>query len=228
MPINFDAPKAEDTELQLETPEEAVRLELEKKVETPAEPVEMVEDPQVVAAVAELAQDAATQQGIATKRYDAVLATIQGKGGPEVAILEAQGVEQLPEVLIEGGEKQNESIVQQIRREGEMVLFRLFQGLDTVTGRKHHPEVLRKILMEFEKPITDIETYRAVTQTTSLNKVLMPALEVAYGTFSLGARKAIEGILQATAIFGRGTADLSERASQKFRDAKNLYGMGDK
>ena len=138
---------------------------------------------------------------------------------------QTQEVEQSPEALIEGGEKQKESVVQQIRSEGEMALFRLFQGIDKVTGHEHHPEVLRKILMEFKKPITDIETYREVTQTTSLNKVLIPALEMVYGTLSLGARKAIEGILQATTSFGRGAADLSERASKRFGNAKKLYGM---
>lgn len=137
----------------------------------------------------------------------------------------AKEVEQSPEASVEIGEQQKEGIVQQIRSEGEMVLFRLFQKIDKVTGREHHPEVLRKILMEFKKPITDIETYRKVTQTTALNKVLIPALEMAYGTFSIGARKAIEGILQATASFGRGAADLSERASKRFGDAKKLYGV---
>jgi len=141
---------------------------------------------------------------------------------------EAQEGEQSPEALIEDGERQKEGIVQQIRSEGEMVLFRLCQGIDKVRGRKHHPEVLRKILMEFKKPITDIETFREVTQTNALNKVLAAITEMTYGTFSLGARKAIEGILKASASFGRGAADLSERASKRFGDAKKLYGMKDK
>lgn len=136
---------------------------------------------------------------------------------------EAEEVEQSPDALVESGKQQKESIVQQIRSEGEMVLFRLFQGIDKVTGREHHPEVLRKILMEFKKPITDIETYREATQTTALNKGLITALEMAYGTLSIGVRKTIEGMLQATASFDRRTADLSERASKRFGDAKTLY-----
>ncbi len=106
-----------------------------------------------------------------------------------------------------------------------MVVFRLFQGIDKMTGRKHHPEALRKILGEFKKPITDIKTYREVKQTTALDKILDPALEMMFGTLSMGARKAIEGMFQATASFGKGAANLSERASKRFRDAKKLYGI---
>jgi hypothetical protein len=132
------------------------------------------------------------------------------------------------ESLLEHGEEQKESIVEQIKKEGEVVVFRLFQAFEKITGGEHHPELLRKILLLPKEPVVDMESYHKQREEEFLSWALGPLTEAAYGTVSLGVRKAVEGILKASTEFNKKLAEFSDKAAKRFADAKTLYGIKEK
>lgn len=132
-----------------------------------------------------------------------------------------------PEELIENGEAQGSEILKQILAEGEMAAFRFFQGLDRITGNKFDNKTLRQLVLGlgFEGPVTDLEAYREAKNSSAMAQRLQEALELAFGTLSVGARKTIAGIAEATANFANGLGGVSEKTSHRFGDAKRLYGL---
>jgi len=132
------------------------------------------------------------------------------------------------ERMLESGEEQRETIVKQIQAEGEAVMFRLLQAFEKITGREHYPEPLRRALLLPKDQTVDIETYRKQKEEDFLSWALGSVNEAAYGTISLGARKAIEGILKASAEFTKKLAEFSDKAAKRFADAKTLYGIKEK
>jgi len=74
--------------------------------------------------------------------------------------------EETPESLIEEGERQKDIIVEEIKKEGEMVLLRLNQALDAATGKKLPEGILREIITGLPKQVTDIKTYREAVRGT--------------------------------------------------------------
>jgi uncharacterized protein with PIN domain len=115
-------------------------------------------------------------------------------------------------------EAEKPSTIEQLRKEGEAVLTRFYQGVDIATGRKYHPEALRKLLGEYTESVTDVESYRKRTESSAINRALTPVLEVAYGSMSMVVKDSAERMLRAAAKFGKGIGELSERGADKVKD----------
>jgi len=125
-----------------------------------------------------------------------------------------QEKEHSPENLIEEGEEKKDSIIGRIREEGEMIQFRLYQGICKVMGKE-------------ESNLRDFESFKEKKETdgiTSYSKELMWAFsDVSYGALSIGTRKIIEKILKGTTDFSEALSRLSDKASKRFKDARSLY-----
>ena len=102
-------------------------------------------------------------------------------------------------------------MIDTLRKEGEMPVFRLYQLFSKIGISKN------------EYP--DIEAYRnrRDKKLSPFQKVLNQANEVMYGGLSLSARKAIEEGAHLAEEFAKKLAELSQKTSKKFSDAKDVY-----
>lgn len=130
-----------------------------------------------------------------------------------------------PEQALAAGETRAVRVLESLRKEGEVALYVFLRAFDEAVGRKHHPEVLRKLLLEFDEPITDLETYRR--NTRRMFPTLMPALEVLYGALSVNLRIPLKLLMVVVSKFGGALGESAEKAARRLKDARAMYAIKD-
>ena len=114
-----------------------------------------------------------------------------------------------PEAVFKTAENSGKDLIDRLRQEGEVSLFRLQQIVDLFRGHD---------------PSRTLEEHRHKSNKNSSPDSINRS-EIILGTLSLGVRKAIEGATDLTKKFSEKLAELSEKTSKKFSDAENLYGI---
>jgi len=140
------------------------------------------------------------------------------------------GADDQKENILERGAGSVAKMLESFDEEGKHVLANLFAKIDKVVGREHHPEWLRKILLEQPKPYDgSLATYEY--NSSHMQQVLVElqvGCELAYGALSLTARTALKGLLeQASRLLGD-LSKLAAGATEKLSSAEKLYGTKEK